>query len=238
MFSSAVIDFLITAITVVLVYSVVIPFTGWFRAWVAEKVGDPTPALLGFLTLNPLPHIDVVGAILFAFVGFGWGKVSPLNGPALLSKKHPWLRVAAANYADVVALLLLALATITLQVYLVGISSAGLIFRGIAISSGFSQNVFFEWWPSISTLHGMLGYLALLIARLSLSLGTVYLFWRSFDIMMLISPRFEATYQNMSFWLQILVTFVVLLVGVSFVYALLLKAFVLTGVALVSMMTA
>lgn len=238
MVSTAVIDFLITAITIVLVYSVVISFTGWFRAWVAFKVGDPTPALLGFLTLNPLPHIDFVGAVLFAFIGFGWGKVSPLNGQALLSRKHSSLRLMAVNYADVIALLLMALAAITFQVYLFGVSSAGLVFRGIAISSGFSQNVFFEWLPSVSTMAGMIGYLSLLVARLSLSLGTVYLFWRSFDIMMLISPRFQSTYQGMSFWLQMLVTFVVLLVGVSLVYALLLKAFVLTSVAFVSMVAA
>lgn len=49
---------------------------------VADKFGDPTPRNMGRLTLNPIKHLDPVGAILLALVGFGWAKpvqVNPYN---------------------------------------------------------------------------------------------------------------------------------------------------------------
>ena len=35
------------------------------RAWFADKLGDPTPHNEGRLTLNPVPHIDLIGTIVF-----------------------------------------------------------------------------------------------------------------------------------------------------------------------------
>ena len=33
------------------------------HAWVAEKLGDPTPRDEGRVTLNPLAHVDWVGTV-------------------------------------------------------------------------------------------------------------------------------------------------------------------------------
>jgi Zn-dependent protease len=57
------------------------------HARVAVSQGDPTPLMLGRLTLNPLPHIDPVGTVLvplllfFSQAGFiiGWAKPVPVN---------------------------------------------------------------------------------------------------------------------------------------------------------------
>jgi len=57
----------------------VIPIHEWAHAVAAYKMGDPTPKLAGGLTLNPLAHIDPVGGILIALIGFGWGKPTPIN---------------------------------------------------------------------------------------------------------------------------------------------------------------
>lgn len=66
------------------------------HGWVANRLGDPTARLSGRLTLNPLPHIDPIGAIAFVVAGFGWAKPVPVN-PANL--RHPvrdmtWVAVA------------------------------------------------------------------------------------------------------------------------------------------------
>lgn len=58
---------------------VVIPIHEFAHAWVAVKMGDQTPRLAGGLTLNPMAHIDPVGAIMIALIGFGWGKPTPIN---------------------------------------------------------------------------------------------------------------------------------------------------------------
>lgn len=57
------------------------------HGYVADMLGDPTARLLGRLTLNPIPHIDIMGSIvlpaLFVISGspivFGWAKPVPYN---------------------------------------------------------------------------------------------------------------------------------------------------------------
>ena len=44
------------------------------HAWAAERLGDPTPRLMGRLTLNPLVHLDPLGTIMLLIARFGWGK--------------------------------------------------------------------------------------------------------------------------------------------------------------------
>lgn len=49
------------------------------HGWTANKFGDPTARLQGRLTLNPMAHIDILGALCFVFAHFGWGKPVPVN---------------------------------------------------------------------------------------------------------------------------------------------------------------
>jgi Zn-dependent protease len=53
---------------------VALPFHEFAHAAAAVALGDNTPRLQGRYTLNPLPHIDPMGAILIALTGFGWAK--------------------------------------------------------------------------------------------------------------------------------------------------------------------
>ena len=45
----------------------------------ALSLGDPTARDAGRLTLNPLPHIDPLGAICLFLFHFGWAKPVPVN---------------------------------------------------------------------------------------------------------------------------------------------------------------
>ena len=55
------------------------------HGWAALKRGDPTAAMLGRLTLNPVPHIDPMGLFVFVLTSltgpfvFGWAKPVPIN---------------------------------------------------------------------------------------------------------------------------------------------------------------
>jgi len=66
---------------------------------VADRLGDPTARLQGRLTLNPLPHIDPIGALAFVLAGFGWAKPVPVNFGNLRRPKRDMLWVAAAGPA-------------------------------------------------------------------------------------------------------------------------------------------
>ncbi len=49
------------------------------HAYAAYKCGDYTPKAYGRVTLNPMKHFDVLGFIMLALVGFGWGKPLEVN---------------------------------------------------------------------------------------------------------------------------------------------------------------
>ncbi len=57
------------------------------HGWVALRLGDPTAKMLGRLTLNPIPHIDLVGSILIPLMSLAaagsvfiaWAKPVPVD---------------------------------------------------------------------------------------------------------------------------------------------------------------
>ncbi len=49
------------------------------HAWVAYRLGDDTAKRMGRLTLNPLVHLDPIGAIMALLMRFGWAKPTPVN---------------------------------------------------------------------------------------------------------------------------------------------------------------
>jgi Zn-dependent protease len=67
------------------------------HAVVADHLGDPTARRLGRLTLNPLPHIDPIGALAFVLAGFGWAKPVPVNAQNLRHPVRDMAWVAAAG---------------------------------------------------------------------------------------------------------------------------------------------
>ena len=82
------------------------------HGYVAFLLGDPTAKLLGRLTLNPLPHVDLFGTVLLPglliFTGapfvFGYAKPVPVNFGRLRQPKRDMIFVAAAGPATNVVL--------------------------------------------------------------------------------------------------------------------------------------
>jgi Zn-dependent protease len=77
------------------------------HAVVADRLGDPTARRLGRITLNPFPHLDILGALAFVVAGFGWAKPVPVDARYF---RHPlrdmaWVAAAgpAANFVTAFA---------------------------------------------------------------------------------------------------------------------------------------
>lgn len=70
--------FIYLAITLAVI-ALVISVHEFAHAYTAYKLGDPTAAYQGRLTLNPLAHLDPLGTLAIILVGFGWGKPTPFN---------------------------------------------------------------------------------------------------------------------------------------------------------------
>lgn len=60
--------------TIVVALIISITIHEFSHAYVAFKLGDPTPKLQGRVTLNPLAHLDPLGSLLLVLFGFGWGR--------------------------------------------------------------------------------------------------------------------------------------------------------------------
>ncbi len=58
---------------------IAITFHEFAHGYAAAKLGDPTAESLGRLTLNPLKHLDPIGALCMLFFHFGWAKPVPIN---------------------------------------------------------------------------------------------------------------------------------------------------------------
>jgi Zn-dependent protease len=83
------------------------------HAWTAEKFGDPTGRYLGRITLNPLPHIDIFGTLIFPAIGFltgaamfGWAKPVPWNPSHVKDRRQADIWISAAGpISNVLALI-------------------------------------------------------------------------------------------------------------------------------------
>jgi Zn-dependent protease len=75
------------------------------HGWVAYRLGDPTAARLGRLTLNPIAHVDLYGTIIIPLVLiishapflFGYAKPVPVNFQNLRNPKRDMVWVALAG---------------------------------------------------------------------------------------------------------------------------------------------
>jgi len=72
-------DLLINLLTRIFIIFCVLPIHEYAHALIATKLGDQTARLSGRLTLNPIAHIDPLGALMILLVGFGYAKPVPIN---------------------------------------------------------------------------------------------------------------------------------------------------------------
>lgn len=88
----AVIVFLIT----IVVFLISLTLHEFAHAFVAYKMGDPTPKFAGRVTLNPFKHLSLSGFLLFIFLGIGWAKPVPSN-PLNYKKYRKGIRLVSIS---------------------------------------------------------------------------------------------------------------------------------------------
>jgi Zn-dependent protease len=123
---------------VVLLFSVIVHEVA--HGYVALLNGDPTARMLGRITLNPLPHIDMIGTILVpllllishAGILFGWAKPVPVN--PLNFRNYRWGEFAVSAAGPVSNLVLAALFAILLRLDLGNPGLMQLAYFGVSIN--------------------------------------------------------------------------------------------------------
>lgn len=103
------------------------------HAWVATRLGDPTPGALGRVTLNPLAHMDPMGTLMLFLVGFGWGKPVPYDPAYIKSGRFGEMLIAIAGpISNIIVALLAALPG---RIYLIsnGVPAEGQFYTFLAV---------------------------------------------------------------------------------------------------------
>ena len=97
---------IIHILAILMIIFLVLPFHEWAHARVASLLGDTSVKYRGRLSLNPLSHIDYMGALCLLLFGFGWAKPVPIDSRNF---KNPKAGMAISALAGPVANVLAAL---------------------------------------------------------------------------------------------------------------------------------
>ncbi len=90
-------EIIICLLSALVVIFLTMPVHEWAHGFVSSKLGDPTPRYQGRLTLNPLAHIDPMGALGILLFGIGWAKPVGVNARYYKNPKWGMALVAAAG---------------------------------------------------------------------------------------------------------------------------------------------
>lgn len=106
-------------------------FHEFAHGYAAYRCGDSTAKAYGRLTLNPLKHLDPIGAVCMFLTGYGWAKPVPVNSRYFKKPRRDMLLVAAAgplsNLALAIAFALLGALVVVIN-YFFTFSSAWVLY--------------------------------------------------------------------------------------------------------------
>lgn len=88
---------LIMLLSSMAVIFITLPIHEWAHGFVSTKLGDPTPRYQGRLTLNPMAHFDLMGALGILLLGIGWAKPVQVNARYYKNPKWGMALVALAG---------------------------------------------------------------------------------------------------------------------------------------------
>ena len=88
---------LATILASLVVIFLILPLHELAHGWVAYRLGDRTAKYSGRLTLNPLAHLDPMGALSLLLFGIGWAKPVPVDSRNFKNPKTGMAVTAAAG---------------------------------------------------------------------------------------------------------------------------------------------
>jgi Zn-dependent protease len=96
----------------VIAYAIIIllclPIHEFGHAWVATRLGDTLALREGRVTLNPMAHIDPIGALVLAVAPFGWAKPVPFSPSNLRKAPNTSAGIVLVSIAGITMNLLMA----------------------------------------------------------------------------------------------------------------------------------
>jgi Zn-dependent protease len=116
-------------VAVVMIFALV--FHNVVQAWVAGRLGDPSPRFAGFLRFEPQQHLEPFGVLFLFLLGFGWPKPVAVNSRNYGGRGR---QEALVWYSGPLAYLLIALGAVIVALILTAANSP-LLARSFVLAS-------------------------------------------------------------------------------------------------------
>lgn len=107
----------ITIFALLMTIFLIMPIHEWAHGFIAYKLGDKTAKYSGRLTLNPLKHIDPLGATSMILFRFGWAKPVPVDPRNFKNPKRDLAITALAGPVSNLTVALIAAFIFNLLIY-------------------------------------------------------------------------------------------------------------------------
>lgn len=140
-------EIIIYIISSLAIVFITLPIHEFAHGFVATRLGDPTPRWQGRLTLNPLAHIDYLGAAAILLFGVGWAKPVGVNARYF---KNPKRGMALTAAAGPIANVILSLVILLLRNLIVLIFNRFFVLTGVAYGIVNGITLFFYYVADIS----------------------------------------------------------------------------------------
>ena len=112
-------EFLFALILLMAAYFISHTINGFLQSWIISLLGDDTAKEAGYMSLNPLMHVDLFGLLALVFLGIGWLQTVPIDPYAFIGAWR-YLRLLVAYFTEATISILIAILSLFLSVYFYG----------------------------------------------------------------------------------------------------------------------
>lgn len=165
----------ISIICLFFAYCLSVTISGAGQSYIAYKMGDRTAYDEGFFSLNPLVHVDLLGALMLVLFKFGWGRQIPIN-PFYVKQKLHSLRLLLVYGSEALISMLLAVGALLFLVFFFKIDALFLavemFFSGLTPTRSFVQT--FPHTPSV-IIVGALFLLSIVFFNVFIATYSIFL---------------------------------------------------------------
>lgn len=209
-------ELFITLITFGIVYILSVTLVGYFHAWVTEKMGDDTAAEFGFLTLNPLQHIDIMGIICLLLFRIGWGARIPIDATKISGRTtvRRWLKLYTAYWSDALAHVALATVAMTSLVLIFGRMVLQLS-ADMMLNGELSYMRFAQLYPDLSSLTISIALILIACIYLNVFLAVFSFVFYGLELLMMFLTENSPEYAQYSSAFTFLIYFLLVLLLVT-----------------------
>ncbi len=214
-------EFLFALILLVTAYFISHTINGSLQAYIIDKLGDPTAKDSGYMSSNPLDHVDTFGFLALILLGIGWLQTVPID-PYAFRGTLRYLRLLVAFMTEAMISIVLATISLTFSVYFYGYPLTMLLLSKLFhyysrfflffFSSSAPLNIASIFTGEHSTAVIAIAFLLISLVYLNVLIATISCIFNGFRYFLVVGFEQGYTYMDYADYLAILGPFLVVYV--------------------------